>query len=202
VLRVLAVSSEEPTGGRIVRPRVETTLGLAIQHARLDGELREIAAFQGAQGLAAIHAQGVFHRDIRKSKALVTFAARGLLLCWAGFGLAHAADGTLRTVDSSRAMGALGYMAPELWHVARPAYRKATDVYAFVLVAAEIFSGRAPVRGVEGEREERFLRDEMRAGGFDVRPLGSRGPPRARRALHAIRWHTSWPSGTSRAATA
>jgi serine/threonine protein kinase len=175
VLRILAVISEEAVPGRpggrfgIVMPRMETTLGLAIQHARLNGELCEMAAFQGAQGLAAIHAQGVLHRDIKSSNALVTFSARGLLLCWADFRLAHAADGTLRTVNSSRAMGTWAYMAPELWHVARPAYSKATDVYAFGLVAAEIVSGRPPVRGVEGEREQRVLTDEMRAGSFDVR---------------------------------
>ncbi len=175
VLRILAVISEEAVPGRpggrfgIVVPRMETTLGLAIQHARLNGELREMAAFQGAQGLAAIHAHGVLHRDIKSSNALVTFSGRGLLLCWADFGLAHAAEGTLRTVNSSRAMGTRGYMAPELWHVARPAYRKATDVYAFGLVAAEIVSGRPPVRGVEGECEPRVLTDEKRAGGFDVR---------------------------------
>jgi hypothetical protein len=66
-------------------------------------------------------------------------------------------------------MGTWGYMAPELRHVARPAYRKATDDYAFGLVAAEIVSSRAPARGVDGEREQRVLTDEMLAGGFDVR---------------------------------
>jgi hypothetical protein len=35
-------------------PRMETTLGLAIERKRLTGEHREMAAFQGAQGLAAI----------------------------------------------------------------------------------------------------------------------------------------------------
>jgi hypothetical protein len=44
---------------------METTLGLAIQLARLNGELREMAAFQDAQGLAVIHAQGVLDRHIR-----------------------------------------------------------------------------------------------------------------------------------------
>jgi hypothetical protein len=174
VVRILAVISEEAEPGRrggrfgIVMPRMETTLCLAIKNERLDARLREVAAFQGAQGLAAIHAQGVLHRDIKSSNALVTFTGRGMLLCWADFGTAHAADGTLRTISGSR-MGTRGYMAPELWGVERPEYRKASDVYAFGLVVAEIVSGRPPARHVEGEREERVLSDEMRAVNFDVR---------------------------------
>ncbi len=62
-----------------------------------------------------------------------------MLLCWADFGIALAAYGTLCTV-AALAEGTAGYMAPELLSVECPAYRKASDVYAFGPVAAEIVS--------------------------------------------------------------
>jgi hypothetical protein len=64
-------------------------------------------------------------------------------------------------------MGANRYIAPELWRYSRPPVsRRASDMYAFGQVAAEIFSARS----VEGKRAQPANSDgRMQTGGFDVR---------------------------------
>jgi len=184
VLRILAYIDEPADGGCpgrfcIVMPLMEMSLYDAIQTGSLcNAALREQAAFQGAQGLDAIHKQGVLQRDIKSSNALVSFTSEySLWLCWTDFGLAHDANGTPQqalSVDGTPRttvagfMGTEDYMAPELAEGQDNFYNMAVDVYAFGLVAAEIVSGKAPARrGVDGERKK--LVDDMRKDHFDVK---------------------------------
>ncbi|CAM8925082.1 unnamed protein product [Rhodiola kirilowii] len=111
-----------------------------------------------AEGLNYLHNgwdQVVIHRDIKSSNVLLDSDMRGRL---GDFGLAKLyqhgeAPGTTRVV------GTLGYLAPELAKVVSPT--TASDVYSFGVVALEVACGRRPI-DMAAEEEEQVLVDWVR----------------------------------------
>ncbi|XP_047342113.1 L-type lectin-domain containing receptor kinase S.1 [Impatiens glandulifera] len=103
-----------------------------------------------AEGLNYLHHgwdQMVIHRDIKSSNILLDGETRGRL---GDFGLAKLyTHGEVPT--TTRVVGTLGYLAPELATVATPT--AASDVYSFGVVILEVACGRRPV-DVTVEREE------------------------------------------------
>lgn len=108
----------------------------------MDWEGRRKVLMDVAEGLSYLHHgwdQVVLHRDIKSSNILLDSDMRGRL---GDFGLAKLyqhgqAPGTTRVV------GTLGYLAPELANV--PAPTSATDVYSFGVVVLEVVCGRRPI---------------------------------------------------------
>jgi serine/threonine protein kinase len=135
----------------ILMRRWKTTLH-AVLHREggraLSALQREAVAFQLASGLVALHAANVLHRDVKSGNALLNInpdECGGVQACWSDFGLAHV--GAISTVRTQRAMGSLGYMAPEIADAPEGSvipYRAAADVFAFGVVIAELVSGKAP----------------------------------------------------------
>lgn len=98
------------------------------------------ALVQLTDGLAAVHAAGKLHRDVKPSNVLVTPEGRVVLL---DFGLATAMAGTGDGGGELR--GTPSYMAPELlW--GRPA-TPAADWYALGALLHEAFNGHVPFAG-------------------------------------------------------
>jgi Tol biopolymer transport system component len=107
----------------------------------------EIAA-QIADGLAAAHAAGVTHRDLKPDNVMVTRDGRAKLL---DFGVAKAAragsdhDLTIPQTDVGVVVGTVGYMAPEQVRGAAVDHR--ADIFAFGAMLYELLSGTRAFAG-------------------------------------------------------
>ena len=109
---------------------ISTAEGLAI--------LKQMAA-----GLAAIHAAGIVHRDIKPNNIILDGIASEVRLCITDFGLARAHEAEPSPSGGALVIGTPDYMAPELFLGRSPS--RASDLYAFGVVLHEVFTGQKPV---------------------------------------------------------
>ncbi|MBZ0232602.1 MAG: serine/threonine-protein kinase PknK, partial [Deltaproteobacteria bacterium] len=109
-------------------------LEVVFDEARLRAALRQIA-----DALAAMHALGKVHRDVKPTNIMVTAAGRVVLL---DFGLiAEHGDG----VTAGNIEGTLEYMAPE--QAAGAPAQPPADMYGLGVVLYEALTGRPPFVG-------------------------------------------------------
>ena len=97
-------------------------------------------AGQIAEALAAAHAKGIFHRDVKPANIKITPSGTVKLL---DFGLASI-DGTA-TVDGELVAGTPAYMSPE--QARGESVDKRTDIWAFGCILFEALSGNRPFAG-------------------------------------------------------
>lgn len=96
---------------------------------------------QMAEGLAALHAGGIIHRDIKPNNVMLDGVAPKVQLWITDFGLARLDDPEFtRTLEVLA--GTRGYFAPELLLGEAPS--QASDIYAFGVVLHEAFVGERP----------------------------------------------------------
>jgi serine/threonine-protein kinase len=106
-------------------------------------------AVQLAEGLAAAHAAGIIHRDVKPENLFLTKQGHLKIL---DFGIAKLlegkrAAGALHT-DTGAVMGTPGYMSPEQVNGEHATAR--TDVFAFGAVLHEMLAGRGPFERPSG----------------------------------------------------
>jgi len=94
-----------------------------------------------AAGMAAAHAVGVLHRDLKPDNVLIARTGRIVIT---DFGIAIASSGTTATDDSFT--GTPAYMAPEQVEPTT-AIGPAADVYAFGAIVFEMLTGARPFDG-------------------------------------------------------
>jgi eukaryotic-like serine/threonine-protein kinase len=104
---------------------------------------------QVAKGLAAAHAAGVIHRDVKPSNIMI--AADGTVKL-ADFGVSRALDLT-RLTGTSTMLGTPTYMAPDASDDAR------SDLYSLGVVAYEALAGTPPFTG---DSQQRVIMEHMR----------------------------------------
>ncbi|MFM2246695.1 MAG: hypothetical protein RL071_2769, partial [Pseudomonadota bacterium] len=92
---------------------------------------------QVCDAVAALHAHGLVHQDIKPANVMLREGGDAVLL---DFGLAQAED------EPSRGLGTPDYMAPEL--LEGEAATPASDVYALGVSAYELLGGEVPFPGL------------------------------------------------------
>jgi serine/threonine protein kinase len=98
---------------------------------------------QMAAGLAAIHAAGIVHRDIKPNNIMLDGVGPDVRLCITDFGLASAYT-TAASFPAHEVMaGTPAYMAPELHRGLEPS--QASDLFAFGVVLHQVFTGQKPL---------------------------------------------------------
>ncbi|MCH2547121.1 MAG: serine/threonine protein kinase [Alphaproteobacteria bacterium] len=94
--------------------------------------------YQIACGICDIHTQGAVHRDIKPNN--IKMDAEGIVKIF-DFGLAREIGRNCNTIGFK---GTYGYAAPELYREGNIEFRSPIDVYAFGVIAWEMFADRPP----------------------------------------------------------
>jgi serine/threonine protein kinase len=123
---------------------MELSDGLDLRRSMRSG-LRPVEALtvlaQTSAALAAVHAAGVIHRDVKPENILLERTGGQLTARLTDFGVARAADSALVT-KTNQIVGTPAYIAPEL--VAGRPVSAASDVYGVGVMAYELLAGRRP----------------------------------------------------------
>jgi len=154
----------------------------------------ELAA-QVAEGLAAAHARGIVHRDVKPENIFLNRDGRVKLLDfglakqvpkWAGPAAPHTnlpteAGGQLHT-EAGVVMGTVGYMSPEQVRGESADYR--SDIFSFGVVLYEMLSGRKAFSGASGVETMNAILNEDPAA-LEV-TKGQMPPALERLVLHCL----------------
>lgn len=104
---------------------------------------------QLAEGLGAVHARGIVHRDVKPSNCFVSFEdGNAPVVKLLDFGVARATrnDAGPKLTHAGLLIGTPSHIAPELLTAPGPA-TPTSDLYALGVVAYRLLSGRLPFEG-------------------------------------------------------
>lgn len=159
VVRLIATGTYESPSGPLpfyVMDLVEgDTLGALLEQGACPEPLVRRVGADVAAALAAAHAHGIVHRDVKPGNILIDDHRTRL----ADFGIARTVDMTTLTATGF-AMGTASYVAPEQLEDARGVGPSA-DVYALGLVLFEALTGCRPFAGSAIESAVARLRRDV-----------------------------------------
>ncbi|WP_144276261.1 serine/threonine-protein kinase [Demequina sp. NBRC 110053] len=139
IAQVLDYGDQDGTAYLVMELVEGEPLSTIIERERTLAEDRLVRIMAGtARGLAAAHAAGVMHRDIKPGNLLI---AEGDVVRITDFGVSRSTDQTTLT-QTGMVMGTAQYLAPEL-ALGKPA-TPASDLYALGIIAFESVNGKRP----------------------------------------------------------
>jgi eukaryotic-like serine/threonine-protein kinase len=98
-------------------------------------------------GLAAVHAAGILHRDVKPDNVFLARARNGFVVKLLDFGLARGLTGRSRKITrAGTAVGTPGYMSPEQAR-GREDLDMRSDLYSVGVVLYEMLAGHPPFEG-------------------------------------------------------
>ena len=116
-------------------------LKTVIREESLAPDLIDNIAVQLAQGLAAAHAQGIIHRDIKSQNIMLTHDNRVKIM---DFGLAKS-DAFTELTTAGTTLGTAAYMSPE--QALGNEVNEQTDIWSLGIVLYELATGELPFSG-------------------------------------------------------
>jgi serine/threonine-protein kinase len=119
----------------------QTLRGLLEEFERVPEELCRHIGREVAKGLAAIHAAGVVHRDMKPDNVLIT---RDQAVKVMDLGVARLQDEALRLSQTGAFVGSIHYAAPESFREGGKHVDGRADLHALGLVLYELASGVNP----------------------------------------------------------
>ncbi|MFI6920403.1 protein kinase [Nonomuraea spiralis] len=117
------------------------SLDRVLRRGPLDAQEAMRLVAEVADALAAAHAQGIVHRDVKPANLMVRPDGQVALT---DFGVAHSGSAGHLTATGTM-LGSAAYCAPEM--AAGSEVTPAVDVYALGVVAYECLTGRLPYQG-------------------------------------------------------
>ncbi|MCZ7647027.1 MAG: protein kinase [Planctomycetota bacterium] len=156
LVSVFDVNSEEGLFFLVMEYVRGPTAGEHLRASRLEphGGMPEADALRialaAARGLAAAHAAGVIHRDIKPDNVMLPLGPDGQPRFdeakLTDLGIARREEKGLTMTETEVAMGTFGYMAPEQARDARKAV-KASDVFSMGASLYDLLAGKPPFTG-------------------------------------------------------
>ncbi|MFI5630726.1 protein kinase [Streptomyces sp. NPDC051664] len=115
--------------------------GAVTEHGPLPEQSVRTLGAGLAEALAAVHGQGLIHRDVKPSNVLLALDGPRLI----DFGIARAIDATASLTSTGVSVGSPGYMAPE--QIRGLDISGAADMFSLGAVLAYAATGLAPFLG-------------------------------------------------------
>lgn len=110
------------------------------EHGRLPLVTALAVGRQIAEALAALHAEGFIHGDVKSDNVRLVRPGRAVLV---DLGFAHSPGELLAWAERGRMMGTPNYLAPELcWRPPNDTY--AADIFSFGVMLYELLTGELP----------------------------------------------------------
>ena len=153
VVRILDFETDGPEGTVVVLEFVEgVRLDEAVSGHPIDPQEARGILLSLAEGLAAIHAQGVVHRDFKAENVMLSEGPFGRQPRILDFGLARLFDADLMEGDGRSFVSSAGLIAATPAYAAPEQLRglptdPRTDVYGFGVTAFFMLAGRLPFNG-------------------------------------------------------
>ena len=94
-------------------------------------------------GIAAIHAGGIIHRDIKPNNVMLDHSGPEMCVVITDFGLARLHQPEETAATGSFIAGTPGYIAPEIFQGATPS--QSTDLFALGVLLHHVFTGQPPL---------------------------------------------------------